>query len=97
MNRAPGPLELSYEIYAWDLSVRGAHLDATHAYFNGTSVFMRVEGQDRRPCRVEIRQLEGERYANWRVATSMTRAEAPEWGFGVISGVELRRVDRPSR
>ena len=30
------------EVYAWDLSVRGAHLDETHAFFNGTSVFLRV-------------------------------------------------------
>lgn len=34
-----GPLEIRYEVYAWDLSVRSAHLDTTHGYFNGTSVF----------------------------------------------------------
>jgi predicted metalloprotease with PDZ domain len=30
------------EIYAWDLSVRGAHVDETHAFFNGSSVFLRA-------------------------------------------------------
>ena len=39
------PLTLHYEVYAWDLSVRAAHLDQTHGFFNGTSVFLRVLGQ----------------------------------------------------
>lgn len=32
--------DLRWRVYAWDLSVRGAHLDKTHAFFNGTSVFL---------------------------------------------------------
>ena len=32
-----GTLTLSYEVYAWDLSVRTSHLDQTHGFFNGTS------------------------------------------------------------
>jgi predicted metalloprotease with PDZ domain len=36
-----GPLVVSYEVYAWDLSVRAAHLDTTHGFFNGSSVFLR--------------------------------------------------------
>src|SRR5689334_12730715 len=44
-----GPLTLHYEVYAWDLSVRAAHLDQTHGFFNGTSVFLRVQGQDATP------------------------------------------------
>ena len=39
-----GALTLVYDVYAWDLSVRAAHLDQTHAFFNGTSVFLRVLG-----------------------------------------------------
>ena len=40
-----GPLAVSCEVYAWDLSVRGAHLDTRHAFFNGACVFLRVLGQ----------------------------------------------------
>ena len=36
--RCDGPLVLTYQVYAWDLSVRAAHLDQTHGFFNGTSV-----------------------------------------------------------
>jgi predicted metalloprotease with PDZ domain len=77
-----GPLSVSCEIYAWDLSVRGAHLDTTHGFFNGTSVFLRVEGQADSPCGVEIVGPSGRAYRRWRVATAMARAGAPRHGFG---------------
>lgn len=91
-----GPLELQYEVYAWDLSVRGAHFDDTHAYFNGTSLFMQVEGQADVPCTVEIQPPVGDRYASWRVATAMTRAQAPEWGFGTYAAADYDDlIDHP--
>ena len=48
------PAELSqitvrYQVYAWDLSVRAAHLDNLHAFFNGTSVYLGVGGQEHTP------------------------------------------------
>ena len=44
-----GELTLAYEVYAWDLSVRAAHLDQTHGFFNGTSVFLLPLGHERTP------------------------------------------------
>jgi len=49
-----GVLVLQYEVYAWDLSVRSAHLDTTHGYFNGTSVFLRVCDRESERCRIDI-------------------------------------------
>jgi len=77
-----GPLRLTYDVYAWDLSVRGAHLDTTHGFFNGTSVFLRVEGQDASPCVVDIARPQWSAYRNWRVATSLPLAGAKRHGFG---------------
>ncbi len=77
-----GPLIIEYEVYAWDLSVRAAHLDITHAYFNGTSVFLAVADQENSPCDVEIVRPVGPRYSSWRVATSLSRKTAPDYGFG---------------
>ena len=34
--------------------MRGAHLDETHGFFNGTSVFLRVHGQEQLPCLVDL-------------------------------------------
>lgn len=76
------PLCLTYEVYAWDLSVRAAHLDEQHAYFNAPSVFIYAEGKAERACEVEIVPPEGERYRDWRVATSMRRADAQPYDFG---------------
>jgi predicted metalloprotease with PDZ domain len=91
-----GPLELRYEIYAWDFSVRGAHLDTTHGFFNGTSVFLRVEGQADAPCRVEIAPPSGAAYRRWRVATAMTSAGARAHGFGDYAAADYDElIDHP--
>ncbi|MEM5278538.1 M61 family metallopeptidase [Cupriavidus taiwanensis] len=86
LTLADGPLTLSYEVYAWDLSVRAAHLDTTHGFFNGSSVFLCVEGQAERPCTVDIHAPAGEAYRDWRVATAMREAPgrdgARRYGFG---------------
>ena len=77
-----GPLTVTTEVYGWDLSVRGAHLDATHGFFNGTCAFLRVLGREERECDVEIQRPAGRRYARWRVATSLARNGARPSGFG---------------
>ncbi len=77
-----GPLELEYDIYAWDLSVRSAHLDQTHGYFNGTSVFVRVHGHENAPCTVEICAPSNAVIGDWRVETTLKLAGAEEYGFG---------------
>lgn len=68
-----GPIQLDYIVYAWDLSVRKAHLDETHGFFNGTSVFLRVHGQEDLPCLVEIKAPKQKK--KWRVYTSLPSAE----------------------
>jgi predicted metalloprotease with PDZ domain len=80
--RCDGPLTLRYRVYAWDLSVRAAHLDATHGFFNATSVFLRVLGREDEACDVTIEPPDGAQYADWRVATTLPRADAPVHGFG---------------
>jgi len=82
-----GPLTVRAEVYACDLSVRGAHLDTSHGFFNGSCVFLRALGRDDRRCEVEILPpigggKSGARYRNWRVATTLRRNGARAWGFG---------------
>jgi predicted metalloprotease with PDZ domain len=91
-----GPLTVSYEVYAWESSIRGAHLDTTHGFFNGTSVFLRVEGQAACPCAVMILPPEGEVYRQWRVATALPRAGAELYGFGNYCAADYEElVDHP--
>ncbi|MBC7514217.1 MAG: M61 family metallopeptidase, partial [Herminiimonas sp.] len=77
-----GPLTLRYEVYAYDLSVRAAHLDQTHGFFNGTSVFLCVAGQDHLRHQLDIRNSDDPACAAWRVATALPRLKAKRHGFG---------------
>ncbi len=76
-----GSLTLDYTVYAWDLSVRTAHLDTTHGYFNGSSVFLQIDGQDQRPCSVDIEPPQGDAYKTWRIATTLT-SDNDAYAFG---------------
>ena len=96
-----GPLTVRAEVYACDLSVRGAHLDTTHGFFNGSCVFLRPLGRDERRCEVEILPpgrggKSGARYRNWRVATAMRRDGARAWGFGGHAAADYDElIDHP--
>lgn len=80
--RCKGALSITYQVYAWDLSVRAAHLDQTHGFFNGTSVFLQVHGKEQLPHVVDIQPPEGDAYTSWRVATSLPELKARRHRFG---------------
>jgi predicted metalloprotease with PDZ domain len=63
----PQTLTLSYEVYAFDTSVRTAFLDDGRGFFNGTSLCLRVEGREAQPHRLRLGALP----AGWQVATAM--------------------------
>jgi predicted metalloprotease with PDZ domain len=94
--RCAGPLTLRYLVYAWDLSVRGAHLDRSHGFFNGTSVFLRVAGQERTRCEVLIEAPTHPACTGWRVATTLPEAGARRWGFGRYRAADYDElIDHP--
>jgi predicted metalloprotease with PDZ domain len=73
-----GALVVSYEVYAFDTSVRAAFLDSRRGFFNGTGVFLRVEGQEDLPHRVQIQALP----KGWAVATSLPATQVDARGQG---------------
>ena len=94
--RCDGPLRVRCMIYAWELSVRAAHLDATHAFFNGTSLFLRVSGHEHAPCELEIRPPAGDGCGDWRVATAMRAVQTDARGFGLYAAADYDElVDHP--
>jgi predicted metalloprotease with PDZ domain len=51
----PGqPVTVRCEVYAFDASVRTAYLDDARGFFNGTSLCLRVVGQEERPHRLQV-------------------------------------------
>jgi len=94
-NSTAGVL-IRYRVYAWDLSVRGAHLDETHGFFNGTSVFLAVIGQTNEPVGVEILPPAGKAFKHWRLATTMPSAGAKDWTFGAYQAADYDElIDHP--
>jgi len=91
-----GPLTLHYEVYAWDLSVRAAHLDQTHGFFNGTSVFLRAVGHETMAHQVDIQRPTDPAARTWRVATAMTELGARRYGFGTYTAANYDElIDHP--
>jgi predicted metalloprotease with PDZ domain len=74
-----GALTVTAQVYAFDLSVRTAYLDAMRGYFNGAAVFLCPLGREGAPCIVDIVAPTG---ATWRVATTLPRDGAAPYSFG---------------
>ncbi len=62
------PFRVRYRVFAFEASVRTSYLDASHGYWNGTSLFFFVAGALDRPCRVTVVPPARSR---WRVATAL--------------------------
>jgi predicted metalloprotease with PDZ domain len=65
-NDRPGTVVLSYRVYAHELTVRTAHLDDTHGFFNGVNLFMLPEGQEYRRCLLRLHPP-----PHWKVRTTL--------------------------
>lgn len=59
---------ITYEVYAGELNVRGCHLDTTHAYLNGTNLFMYLEGYKDQSVELIVKPWE-----NWKISTGMEK------------------------
>ncbi len=90
------PVVLRYQVYAWDLSVRGAHFDESHGFFNGTSVFLAVENQRDKPCSLHLKSTEFTQANRWKVATGLQANAVDEQGFGTYYANDYNAlIDHP--
>lgn len=89
-------VRVSYQVYAWDLSVRTAYLDQFRGYFNGSSLFMKVHGTEFDGCGIEICPPEGDIYSDWRVATTLESNGALPLQFGHYKAADYSDlIDHP--
>ena len=72
-------LTLTYEVYAFDNSVRTAWLDANRGFFNGTSLCLRVHGFEHQPHSITLIPLAA---SKWTVATGLSPVKVNKQGFG---------------
>ncbi|MHB1250073.1 MAG: M61 family metallopeptidase, partial [Polaromonas sp.] len=87
-------LVLSYQIHAHDNSVRAAWLDDQRGFFNGTSLCLKVEGQEKSPHELELPA--SRKVAGWSVATGLTAQKINKHGFGTYVAADYDElVDCP--
>ena len=88
------PLVLSYEVYAFDSSVRTAWLDPGRGFFNGTSVCLKVHGQESRVHALEVPSSRA--IGHWHVATGLAPHKVSKRGFGTYLAADYDElVDCP--
>ena len=88
------PLQLVYEVYANDNSVRTACLDARRGFFNNSSLCLRVQGQTEAPQQLEIAASPAT--ASWSVATGLAPLKINKQGFGTYGAADYDElVDGP--
>ncbi len=63
-----GTVTVTYQVYCFQLGVTSSHCDGTHAYWNGTNVYVVVDGEQGTPIDLQIEAPNG-----WRVSTGLDR------------------------
>jgi predicted metalloprotease with PDZ domain len=87
-------LVLSYEVYAFDNSVRTAWLDSQRGFFNGTSLCLRVHGQEQAPHQLQLQAVKSQ--PSWQAATGLTPLKTDKKGFGLYQAANYDElVDCP--
>lgn len=71
---------LGYQVCAYDTSVRTAWLDRRRGFFNGTSLCLRVHGQEDAPHALEL--LPSPATEGWSIATGLEAAAVDGRGWG---------------
>ncbi len=88
------PLALTYQVCAYDSSVRTAWLDASRGFFNGTSLCLRVHGQEQQPHTLELVRTAAT--AAWAAATGLRSLTVDKQGFGLYAAADYDElVDCP--
>jgi predicted metalloprotease with PDZ domain len=87
-------ITINYRVYANELSVRTSHLDASHGYINGASVFMFVSELMKEPLSVKINPHESFKKISVALPeTSKNTFEASNYDLLVDSFFEIGNQD----
>lgn len=93
---AQGDVEVSYQVYAFDTSVRTAYLDQTRGFFNATSLCLNVFGAAHLPCELELVRPLLKSGADWSVETTLPVRQVDRRGFGIYRAANYDAlIDHP--
>ncbi|TFZ82457.1 M61 family metallopeptidase [Candidatus Macondimonas diazotrophica] len=92
VSHAGGPLDLTWEVYAHDTSVRGAYLDAHWGFFNGSSLFLEPVSRSVSCIEIDIPPHD----PTWRLATALQPVAVDAHGFGCYEADDYEAlIDSP--
>jgi len=61
-------VNIYYQVYAFDCSVRSAFLDENRGFFNGSALLLSVDGEHNNTHQIEVKPQEG-----WQIYTTLTK------------------------
>ncbi|MFW2561984.1 M61 family metallopeptidase [Acinetobacter baumannii] len=86
-------ITVEYDVYAYDLSVRGAYVDQTRLYINPACVCLGLEGQEQSACELEI--FLPDELKHFRLATGLASKSLVKGRFTLKADHYDQLIDSP--
>ncbi|XZT12253.1 M61 family metallopeptidase [Acinetobacter baumannii] len=86
-------ITVEYDVYAYDLSVRGAYVDQTRLYINPACVCLGLEGQEQSACELEI--FLPDELKHFQLATGLTSKSLVKGRFTLKADHYDQLIDSP--
>ncbi|CAP00353.1 conserved hypothetical protein [Acinetobacter baumannii SDF] len=86
-------ITVEYDVYAYDLSVRGAYVDQTRLYINPACVCLGLEGQEQSACELEIFLLD--ELKHFQLATGLASKSLVKGRFTLKADHYDQLIDSP--
>ncbi|HHY2116944.1 TPA: M61 family metallopeptidase [Acinetobacter baumannii] len=86
-------ITVEYDVYAYDLSVRGAYVDQTRLYINPACVCLGLEGQEQSACELEI--FLPDELKHFQLATGLASKSLVKGRFTLKAGHYDQLIDSP--
>jgi len=83
-------LEVEYQVYGFDQSVRGCFIDNERVFINGSTVFLALEGF--KDQAIEITIEPDNKQKDFQVATQLEPKTAKKWGWGSYTAKNYERL-----
>ncbi len=92
-NQESTDIEVKYQVYAYDLSVRGAYIDNERLYVNPAAVCMGIGGQENQPIELHLNIPQG--LAHFTLATGLSVLTNSDTAYQLGAKNYAELIDQP--
>ena len=86
-------ITVEYDVYAYDLSVRGSYVDQTHFYVNPACVCLALKDQEEAECELEV--FLPDEFKHFTVATGLTSKSLVKGRYTLKADNYMQLIDSP--